>query len=333
MAGLLFTNEIQAAVSVVRNGSFEYDGQIADITVKSPKNWCDVNVPTSKFGGYVNSVWSTYINGGYSLTLYSKSLAKCNAGDMAAVSQDVYLTEDANQIIFDLKLNTSSGSWDPTKRSAIVMIDGTVVWDSNDWPADSNSEYRNQVIDITDFNGIGDANLHTLSVAIKSKVTETVFPYREYRTRWDFVKFDTHCGGFGYLPEDLNRDCYIDFADFAMLAGYWLEPDPDYKFDLFEDEDNTINQFDLMVFAEGWLDNSDWRNYQEDNCYEAQLPAGDLNDDGAVDLKDFAILADWWRSGQPCIRADIDNSGEVDYDDVSIMADEWLLRSWLYGLE
>jgi hypothetical protein len=50
MAGLLFTNDIQAAVSVVRNGSFEYDGQIADITVKPPKYFCDVNVPTDKFG-------------------------------------------------------------------------------------------------------------------------------------------------------------------------------------------------------------------------------------------------------------------------------------------
>ncbi len=332
MAGLLFTNDVQAAVSLVRNGSFEYDGQIADVTVKPPKYFCDVNVPTTKFGGYVDTTWSTYINGGYSLTLYSKYDAKCNAGDKAMVSQQVYLT-DVNEIIFDLEVSSSysSSPWDPNLRSALVLIDGSVVWDSNDWTPDSNDEYRNQTIDVNEI--YKDENPHTLSLAIRSNVTEVFKPYVEYRTRWDFVKFDTHCGGFGYLPEDLDRDCYIDFVDFAMLAGHWLEPDPDYEHDLFEDEDNIINELDLMVFSDGWLDNSDWRNYQEDNCYEAELLASDLNDDGVVDLRDFAILAGYWRSGQSCIRADVDNSGEVDYDDISVMADEWLQRSWVYGLE
>jgi hypothetical protein len=326
----------QAGVSIVKNGSFENNGAISDVNTTAPQYWCSINIPATKFAGKVDNTWKT--QGSYSLTLYSKSLSKCNAGDMAVVSQDVYLTEDANQIIFDLKLSVSSGSWDKTKRSAIVMMDGTVVWDSNNWPADANSEYRNQIIDINDFNGIGDANLHVLSVAIKSKVTETVYPYKEYQTSWDFVKFNAHCGGFGYLPEDLNMDCYVDINDLGMLAGQWLATEPNYndRYDLFIDDSNTINFYDYAVLAAGWLDNSDWQNWQADNCYEVLPLDTDIDNDGVVNFQDFAILANDWMKTKTvggCLKGDINCSGSVDYKDIAVMADEWLMTSWMYGLE
>ncbi len=31
------------------------------------------------------------------------------------------------------------------------------------------------------------------------------------------------CGDWGYLRSDLNRDCYVDLVDFALLADLWLE--------------------------------------------------------------------------------------------------------------
>ena len=61
--------------------------------------------------------------------------------------------------------------------------------------------------------------------------------------------------------------------------------------------------------------------------------SADLNDDGIVNLKDFAILTGDWGSEDDCIRANINRSGPVDYKDLFIMADEWLTKSWLYGLE
>jgi len=326
---LVLAHWAQGGVSMVRNGSFENDGSISPITAEdAPQYWCDVNVPSDKFAGKVNTDWSTY--GDYSLILYSKALGKCNDGDMAMVSQQVYLTEDANQIIFDLKLSSSSGGWDPNVRSAVVLIDGNEVWNSGNWVPDSNGEYRNQMVDITDVNGVGDGKLHPLSLAIKSNVTETSFPYVEYRARWDFVKFNAHCGGFGYLPEDLNYDCYVDMKDLEMLVGQWLVEDPNYEYDLFED--GIVNFHDFMILANSWLDYRDWRNWDDPNFLELELLAADLNDDGVVDFRDFAILAMDWGSDDNCIAADVDNSGEVDYTDVFIMADEWLLKSWLYGL-
>lgn len=390
MVMLLLAQRTQAGVSLIMNGSFESDGIINDIAVKAPRRWCDVNIPSDKFGGWVNTLWKTH--GDYSLSLYS-GFVTFTAGDMITVSQQVYLT-DVNQIIFDLRLGTIAGYlWDPGKRSALLLIDGNVVWDSSDWMPDVSGEYRNQMVDVNEI--YKDAGPHTLSLAMRANVSEIEWFY-QYLAQWDFVKFDTHCGGFGYLPEDLNYDCYVDMSDLKVLAGQWLAEELNEEYDLFQDEEviinfrdfatfasywqdnncpqanwcggsdfnrsGTVDFADLMIFAEhwlgqvtlllsdlsedevvnfedfagfanGWTDNSDWENWQDDNCFEVELPAGDLDDDGIVNLRDFAILAGNWRSEGACIRGDIERDKVVDYKDIAKLADEWLLKSWLYGLE
>jgi hypothetical protein len=389
---LLLALWAQGGVSMVRNGSFENDGVINFITAEDPPQyWCDVNIPSGKFGGYVDTVWSTH--GNYSLTLYSEALGTFDANDMATASQQVYLA-DVNQIIFDIKLSTdwSAIPWDST-RSAILLIDGNIVWDSNtSLGPNADGEYLNQTVDVNQI--YKDANSHVLSLGIRTNIAEEK-PYIYYLAQWDFVKFDTHCGGFGYLPEDLNRDCYVDFLDFAMLAGQWLAEEPAYNCDLLADDESIVNLrdfailasywqdsacgplngcrgsdfdgsrtvdfADLMIFAEywlepvvalsdlntdrvvdfkdvaifagGWLDNTDWENWQDDNCYEMELPAGDVDDSGEVYYGDILMLADNWLSEGKCIRADINKDDVVNFLDFAIIADEWLLRSWLYGLE
>lgn len=339
MVMLLFGNWTQAGVSVVKNGSFENDGSINPITTEDPPQyWCDVNIPSDEFGGKVDTVWSTHGYNGddhYSLTLYSKALGECNDGDMAMVSQQVYLDKNVNKIIFDLKLSSSysPSPWDPNTRSAVVLIDGHPVWDSNDSEPDSNDEYRNQEVDITDVNGIGDANLHTLSLAIKSNVNEAFPSYVEYRAHWDFVKFDAHCGGFGYLPGDLNQNCYVDMNDLGLLADQWLTEEPNYIYDLFQDEDDIVNFLDFAILADGWMDNTDWENWQDDNCYEMEMLATDLNNDGIVDYGDIFVLAYEWLNEGNCIRADLNDDNIVNLRDFAIIAGEWLLKSWPYGLD
>ncbi|MGB2808410.1 MAG: hypothetical protein WBC22_11750 [Sedimentisphaerales bacterium] len=390
MVMFLAGNSAQAGVSLIMNGSFEKDGIINDIAVKAPQRWCDVNLPAGQFGGKVETIWKTY--GDYSLSLYS-GYGMFNAGDMATISQDVYLA-DVSQIIFDLRLGTYAGyPWDPAKRSALLLIDGNVVWDSSDWTPDASGEYPNQIVDVNEI--YKDADLHTLSLAIRANVTGMEYAFN-YLAQWDFVKFDTYCGGFGYLPQDLNLDCYVDMLDLKVLAGEWLAGELNQYYDLFSDDEDIINfpdfatfssywqdtncpqtvscrgsDFnrsgkvdiaDLKMFAEHWLgpvtfllsdlsgdkivnlrdfaglagrwqDNTDWRNWQDENCFEVDLPAADLDYDGIVNFRDFAILAGDWRREGPCIRGDIDGSEVVDYGDIARLADEWLLKSWLYGLK
>ncbi len=58
-------------------------------------------------------------------------------------------------------------------------------------------------------------------------------------------------------------------------------------------------------------------------------PDPDINEDGKVDLEDFAILADQWQvttcaGPNWCDRADIDQSGDVSILDLQILAQHWL---------
>jgi hypothetical protein len=384
MIMVLAGNITQAGVSLIMNGSFESDGIINDITAQAPRRWCDVNLPAGQFGGKVETIWKTY--GDYSLSLYSV-YGMFNAGDMATISQEVYLT-DVSQIIFDLRLGTYAGyPWDPVKRSALLLIDGDVVWDSSDWTPDASGEYRNQMADVNEI--YKDAYLHTISLAVRANVTGMEYAFN-YLAQWDFVKFDAYCGGFGYLPQDLNRDCYVDELDLKVLTEQWLAEELNQEYDLFRDDEDIINfpdfaafasywrkiwggggdfnrsykvdVADLKMFAEHWLspvtwllsdiaeddvvnfkdyaglagrwrDNTDWRNWQDENCFEMELLAADLDYNGIVNLSDLAILIGDLGSEGPCIRSDIDGSGIVDYGDFSRLIDEWLLKSWLYGLE
>ena len=301
---MLLTNKTKAGVSVVVNGSFEYDGRIDNIIIeKAPQRWCcDVNFPSDKFGGWVKNDWSTYVDGGYSLTLYSKAFQSVEIGDIAIVSQQVYL-EDVNHIFFDIKLGTeySDIKWDPNERTAVLLIDGDEVWNSDDL------EPNEVVVD----DKYKDANSHTLSLAIRADVDG--LSSWQYWAQWDFVRFDAHCEGFGYLPEDLNQDCYVNMFDLEILAQQWLEEAPAYKYDLFED--GIVDFLDFAVLANRWMGDS--FGYEQEN----KLLAADFNNDGIVDFRDFAILAKDW------------DCGEFDYDSLSILADEWLQKSWLYGLE
>ncbi|MHC4501402.1 MAG: hypothetical protein ACYS21_20115 [Planctomycetota bacterium] len=322
MVMLLFANWAQAGVSIVMNGSFENNGQIPDITAEEPRYWWDVNVPSDKFGGEIMTNWST--RGDYSLTLYSIYNEKCNEENMTILSQQVYLA-DVNQIIFDLELSSSKGKWDPSKRSAVVLIDGNDIWDSNSLGSSIGDVSYSDVVVPVDIN---DANVHILSLAIRSNVTETSKPYEEFRTRWDFVKFDAHCGGFGYWPGDFSLDCYVDFIDFAMLANHWLEQDTPCRYDLFED--GIVDGYDLGTFVEGWLECTYWG---EERCYELELLASDIDDSGAVDYGDISMLGDYWLLEGEHLRADLSEDGIVNLRDFAIIADEWALMSWLYCLD
>jgi hypothetical protein len=60
-----------------------------------------------------------------------------------------------------------------------------------------------------------------------------------------------------------------------------------------------------------------------------QAHGGDLNQDGSVDLRDFAVIAEFWsrsdcRLTQECMGADTESDGDVDLDDLSCFLKFWL---------
>ena len=312
MFSLLFFNATGVfAAGLVVNGSFEQNGTFP------PYGW-DVNIP-SKFGGDIRTDWRTH--GVYSVRLYSAGSQTFTAGQNAVISQQVDLT-DANEIIFDINLRAfrmDNKPWDGNKVTAFIGIDSNNVWQSG---PSYNGVYLDVNVPVGDYSGI-----HTLSLGIRVDVNGSILP--SYWAQWDFVKFDAFCGGFGLFAADLNRDCYVDFADADILAQNWLRsdllPEDDYL-DLYFD--SSVNLLDFAVLADEWMLCSDW---QDANCSEVPLDLdADTNLDGIVNFLDYNILVSNW--GTPIVTgADIDGSGTVDYNDLAVMNGQWLQKSWLYN--
>ena len=318
----------QVRNSLVRNGSFEYDGASIDyITADdAPRYWCDVNLVEDKFGA---SLWSGGLTeGNYYLRVYCTDYGEFNQGDMGLISQEVYL-DDANEIIFDLQLSTPYGDeWDPLKRSAVVAIDGNVVWESNSVGTDVRGLYEGQVCTIPQ--GYKNGQTHIVSVGIRINSGTDGFPI-EYDSEWDFVKFDVHCGGFGHLAADLNQDCYVTLADLAVLGLSWMSEPASAKDDLYED--GIVDNLDLALFAEDWLFNTDWTRWGQARTVRMEKLALDLDLSGEIDAGDLMILSEFWLGDGTCAQIELSGDDVVNFKDFASFASEWGLRDWLYYVE
>jgi hypothetical protein len=79
-------------------------------------------------------------------------------------------------------------------------------------------------------------------------------------------------GDYGNIPYDLGTicecpvgrgdfdiDCDVDFADFAFLAGQWLQPPGVPSADIAPPGDGIVDMDDLGVLVDNWLWGKDWK--------------------------------------------------------------------------
>ena len=298
-------------VSLIRNGSFEMDGQISDITAYHPTNWLDVNVPVSKFRGMVRPYWAT--NGDLSLELYTGTYVTFQLGDAATVAQCVFFG-DVNRIACDLKLDRELSEeyglqWDSKVFSAIITIDGNTIWDSNLAGLNQNGVYH---IEVNDINVVPGS--HLFGVGIRTNTAATQYYY--YVEKWDSVRFVVPGSVKIYPPADFNQDCIVDLYDLQAFANGWLQTDgPDFTGDGFN------NFADYAIFADNWML----------GCTEGPIepnfidpPETDFNNDGVIDYGDlFVLCEDWLGGGGPCIMSDLNEDGLVDFVDFALFAEYW----------
>jgi len=298
---LLAANWVQAEVCRIVNGSFEKDGWITDITAKEPNGW-DVSVPTGKFGGYVKKEWS---DPNFNLTLYSMRYATFDVNDMTTVSQQVSLT-GVDKITFDLKLATYPSiylyPWDPAKCTAVVLIDGSVVWESNSVGTDVRDEYFDQFFTVAD--EYKDGLPHLLSFGMRVNVTENL--RTSYITHWDSIECTVICGGGGFLVGDFNRDCYVDVNDLKLLTELWLdEVEPNDKCNLFGGDDlpgGFINFSDFAFFADSWDGDisrletftGKWLQVVPNDDPDNLFHDDDVKPNGVINFFDLAVFANTW---------------------------------------
>jgi len=304
MIALLVGNPARAANCEFANGSFEGNGWIPDVKSKAPDGWT-VDVPSGKFAGYVYTNWAS--DGSYSLTIYSQSgwQAVFSAGDMATVSQDVDLM-DVFRIVFDVNLATQSAyaEWDPNICTAVLLIDGDVVWDSNSAGIVAKGEYPGEVFIEKKYRTEG---LHRVSLGIRINVDERL--WQSYYTRWDAVDCN-NCPGLGFIKGDISGDCYVDANDLKLLAGLWLSDgvDPNDTANLSHVGDDltiyaTIDFRDFANYAAAWPGDmigmeaiaAHWLKGDVDPDYEYNLFHGDdVRPRAAINFFDLAVFAETW---------------------------------------
>ncbi len=251
MVVLLAGNSVRAEGCGIVNPSFEDDSRIDDITVQEPNGW-SVDIAEGKFGGFIYTIWPT--DGFFNLSLYTNNV-QFYVDDKAMVSQQVDLT-DVNQITFDVKLDTKTGTWDPNICTAFLMIDDEIVWEPNSLKADVRGEYRDQVYAVED--KYRDDQPHTLALGLRMNTDIRLWIKSVYQSEWDIVDCVIFCDGGGLLAGDFNRDCHVDMKDLALAADVWLlQVESGDKHNLFRDDDlagyGTINYLDLEILFDNWL--------------------------------------------------------------------------------
>ncbi len=80
------------------------------------------------------------------------------------------------------------------------------------------------------------------------------------------------------------------------------------------------------------INDGPWTSIAELNVLAAR-PDTDINDDGKVNIEDFAVLATWWDDDDACLLpdwcggADFNMSGMVDMFDLAFFAENWLRQA------
>ena len=95
--------------------------------------------------------------------------------------------------------------------------------------------------------------------------------------------------------------------------------------------DHTLGQY-IRLVAISEVNGNPWTTMAELNVLAVQ-PDSDINDDGKVNIEDFAVLSMWWDDENACSTpswcggADFDMSGVVDFTDLTYFVENWLRQA------
>lgn len=309
MVMLLAGNLARSEDCGIVNPSFE-EGETEDFPIylatDAPIGW-SVDLLGGNFDGYVYTDWDREVpDDFYSLTMHLVKRKQYYAGDTATVSQAQPIDLSAvTRITFAVKLDTASGAWDPNVCSAVALIDGNVVWESNSVGSDVRGEYAASFAVDREYR----SPEHILSLGMRMNIDAFYYIDKLYKTHWDMVDCNL-CGGVGSVEGDIDGDCCVDANDLRLLAEKWLsdDVDPNDPANLSDvgDDPNGYATIDFRDFA---VHASDW--------------------DGSMMILE-ALAAYWLDVVDPDYEYnlfgedDIRPRGEINFFDLAVLGRNWL---------
>jgi F5/8 type C domain-containing protein len=114
----------------------------------------------------------------------------------------------------------------------------------------------------------------------------------------------------------------------AVASGSWTAGKAEKQVSF----DRVLGQYVRLV-ALSEVNDGLWTSMAELNVLAVQ-PDTDINNDGKVNIEDFAVLADWWDDDGGCVEpgwcggSDFNMSGTVDFNDLAYFVENWLRQTW-----
>jgi len=114
----------------------------------------------------------------------------------------------------------------------------------------------------------------------------------------------------------------------AVASGIWTAGKAEKRVSF----DGKLGKF-VRLIALSEVNGNEWTTMAELNVLAVQ-PDSDINNDGKVNIEDFAIMATWWDDEDACSPpdwcegADFDMSGTVDMLDLTYFVENWLRQVW-----
>jgi peptidyl-prolyl cis-trans isomerase A (cyclophilin A)/peptidyl-prolyl cis-trans isomerase B (cyclophilin B) len=115
-----------------------------------------------------------------------------------------------------------------------------------------------------------------------------------------------------WIPGDIGNDGFVNFRDFAYLAANWKKTGSNLWGDL--NSNNAVDANDVNLFHQGWLTKTAWYKPIEQ----------DLNNDGLVNFRDFAIFSRNWHQAGRRLTGNFNQDLYVDQLDLMFFAEKWL---------
>lgn len=223
---------------------------------------------------------------------------------------------DGTAMSEEFQVNTTQAGAQQNPRVAMNnQRQFVIVWNSETEPGTNERNIFGQRYDSL-YNPLGDEfQINTYMVDDQKYPAVAIKENAEFVTLWQSDNQDgSDYGIFGETgPKircaDFSGDGFVSFRDFYVLADEWLREDNPLEADLIDD--NTIDRQDLGAFCEQWLT----------PCY--QCNEVDINGDGKIDFKDYALWTGNWLEQGPNLDGDITGEGVVDMADLKALVLHW----------